>query len=158
VSSLRNMAMRTRVVAALSLFAFATGNLGALIHQATTTHVRCPEHGELIHGDEPEPSDAGAGSVSISLADRLEALAAAARTPAEPDDPRAGGALPRTSSNDHDHCYISCASRERLAGLSVEGPDRDAPIGARAALALAAGHAPAGRTLYRTAPKTSPPA
>lgn len=149
------MAMYTRVVAALSLLCFAMGNLGALIHQATTTHVVCPEHGELIHGGEPEKAGTGAGSLSVSLVDRLQALAGAARQPA---DPRAGDALPRTSSHEHDHCYISCASRERLAGVSVQRTDRDAPIPARVALALAVGHEPAGRTLYRTAPKTSPPA
>ena len=153
------MAMCTRVVAALSLFAFALGNLGALIHEATTTHVRCPEHGELIHGDAPaEPASADAEPLSVSLAARLQALAGAARMPAEPADPRVGGALPRTSSDEHDHCYISCASRERLSGVSVARPDQDAPIPARLGLALAAGHEPAGRTLYRTAPKTSPPA
>jgi hypothetical protein len=149
------MAMYTRVVAALSLFAFATGNLGALIHQATATHVVCPEHGELIHGDEPEKASVDAGSLSLSLVDRLQALAGGAHQPA---DLQARGALPRRSSHEHDHCYISCASRERMAGVSVESPDRDAPIPSRAALALAAGHEPAGRTLYRTAPKTSPPA
>ncbi len=153
------MPMYTRVVAALSLFAFALGNLGALIHQATTTHVVCPEHGELIHGDAPvEQTAADGGSLSVSLAAGLQALAAAARMPEEPADPSLGGALPRSSSHDHDHCYISCASRERMAGVSVERPDHDAPAPARAALALAAGHEPAGRTLYRTAPKTSPPA
>ncbi len=149
------MAMYTRVVAALSLFAFAMGNLGVLIHQATATHARCPEHGELIHGEGPERAGAEAGSLSVLLTNRLQALASAAHQPA---GPRAGGALPRTSRHEHDHCYISCASRERMAGVSVERQDRDTPIPARAALALAAGHEPAGRTLYRTAPKTSPPA
>lgn len=151
------MAMCTRVVAALSLFAFVMGNLGALVHEATTTHVRCPEHGELVHGGAPA-DETDAEQASASLSARLQALVSASQGPAEPADPRAGGALPRSTSHEHDHCYICCASRERLAGVSVARPDPDAPVPAHAALALATGNQPAGRTLYRTAPKTSPPA
>ena len=147
--------MGTRVVAALSLFAFVLGNLGGLIHQATASHVRCPEHGEVVHAD-AAPVDVAAdpNAAPVSIATRLQALAAG-RGPAQPG---VRGALPRSSSHEHDHCYISCASRERLAGVSFESPDQDAPLPARAALALDAGHQPAGGALYRTAPKTSPPA
>src|SRR3954471_3740041 len=42
-----------RVRAALTALAFVIAGVIGVVHTATTQHVRCAEHGELIHGDAP---------------------------------------------------------------------------------------------------------
>ena len=57
----------TRLGAALLVWAFSVSNLAALIHEATTTHTRCPEHGELVHGVAVTPSVDDAAGLSAGL-------------------------------------------------------------------------------------------
>jgi hypothetical protein len=124
--------------AALALFAFAFGNLGGLIHQATTRHVQCPEHGDLMHSDEPD----GTGA-AVAVHD-LDACRAGVKAPSS---------APR---HRHDHCYIGSLARERMAASSLKvACDHAPPVPVMPALAGDPGAV--ARSLYRTAPKTSPP-
>lgn len=152
----RRPATSTRPLAALALLVFAFGNLGSLIHQATTRHTKCPEHGELVHGDERRGAEPGTGAVPA----RMDG----ARDPASPPDvgdvvdPARIRAQALSSSHEHDHCTIVSPTRERMAAAAAHGPLHDAPWASRALLAIAAGPGSPGGALYRTAPKTSPPA
>lgn len=118
--------------AALLVTAFLGGQLIGLVHQSTERHAVCPEHGELIH-------------------DRAVAGPAAAR------GSEARG-LPESPRHEHDPCELAVASRERVHRppaaplcLTPDLPRRQpAPPSAREGSASLA--------LYRTAPKTSPPA
>ncbi|HKE17657.1 MAG TPA: hypothetical protein VKB80_22435 [Kofleriaceae bacterium] len=140
----------TRLVAVVALLGFALGNIGGLIHQATTRHVQCPEHGDLMHEGEPD-ADAPALAARDGAGDRsgLSSPAAAATTTAKPP-----ASAPR---HGHDHCYIGSQARERMAAPSLEAPRDCAPPPAPAVVALAHDPGAAARSLYRTAPKTSPP-
>ncbi|HET7504443.1 MAG TPA: hypothetical protein VFK02_25650 [Kofleriaceae bacterium] len=118
----------------------ASGLLG-LRHEATTRHVRCVEHGELMHGDAP----------------------LAARLPVEvPGHGREGrqrllrGAAGATLHG-HEHCTLTSTTRDSRVDLRP-------PAIAQASIAIsevtaAAPQAPSAHRdgLYRTAPKTSPP-
>ena len=141
----------TRLGAALLVWAFTVSNLAALIHEATTTHTRCPEHGELVNGVAVTPSvdDAAGLTAGLALAGRAEGAAGLTS---------ALRSLPGGPRHDHDHCTISCAPRERVVDperIDLSGPVRllaTEPVVATARPWVAAGQ------LYRTAPKTSPPA
>ncbi|HEY6038172.1 MAG TPA: hypothetical protein VIV58_28015 [Kofleriaceae bacterium] len=99
--------------------------------EAAVAHVRCLEHGQLIHVTSVAPESAG------DLAPALTRLA-----------PARGG------SAEHDHCPL--VGTTHCAFSSLAPP----PVAAVAALELArvsgeSQHAP--RTTFRLAPKTSPP-
>jgi hypothetical protein len=126
-----------RVQAALTALAFVLSSLIGLIHEATTRHVRCAEHGELMHGD--------------------AAVASRAMT-AEPErDCTVRGAVAATVHR-HEHCSLT--STTRASRLVLRPP---AVVPAPVAISDVASAAPRviasrGDSLYRTAPKTSPPA
>jgi len=128
---------------------FLSGQLGGLIHQATVVHVRCPEDGELV--DSHRVAARGPAR-SAGLAAWAEAHA---RGQGAPDEARG---LPDAPGHHHDHCAIACASHERAtvraALLAVAAID---PASRRSAVPAAAGIA-SRLTVYRVAPKTSPPA
>jgi hypothetical protein len=122
----------SRVHAALTALAFMLASLAGVAHEASTTHVRCAEHGELIHADGP------AGSVAAS---------------------RDSVATERDSTKPHgdDHCVI--ASGVRQSRIVPHAPIVVPVVAAIDGLVVAAPHtarAPSS-SLYRTAPKTSPP-
>jgi hypothetical protein len=126
------------VQAALTALAFVLASLVGVLHESTTIHVRCAQHGELV--DRRAGADAWA-----------EAHDAAPRFDALP-------ALPASPTEGHVHCALASAMREsRLA------PQPPALVLAPVAVAERAIPAPdlvaaRDRGLYRTAPKTSPPA
>jgi hypothetical protein len=140
-------AVRLRAAALMS--ALFLGQLATFLHQATVTHTRCAEHGELMHGD--AQADEGAGSGSLLGLERWIEREAPAR-----DSAQLRG-LPSPDDHDHDHCWGMCAERARAgagdgAGSAVAPP-------ATGSERLAAHASPlAVEALYRTAPKTSPPA
>lgn len=110
-----------------------------LYHQATTLHTRCAEHGELVHRN-------GHGdAVAVDHGRRASA------DPALRDRPASGRVDP------HEHCPFPCA-----APASVIGPRRVVAVaGVSDASVAAIRREPptlVGRHLYRSAPKTSPPA
>jgi hypothetical protein len=126
-----------RLQAALTAFAFVVSSLIGLVHEATTKHVRCAEHGELMHGDPAQPTR------TATVAPRRDSVVrdVAATTP-----------------HRHEHCSLTSTTRDSRVELR-------GPVVAPAPLAISdvAGAAPRaaalpGDSLYRTAPKTSPPA
>jgi hypothetical protein len=126
-----------RLQAALTALVFVVSSLIGLVHEATTKHVRCAEHGELIDGDP-------------ALATR-----AAAKAP-EPDSVVRDAGVPPVHG--HEHCLVTSTSR--ASRIEVRPPAvAPAPL-AISEVASAAPRVIASRGLriYRTAPKTSPPA
>lgn len=129
----------SRVQAALTALAFVLASLVGVLHESTTIHVRCAQHGELV--DRRAGADASAAEVH-DAAPRLGALPA----------------LPASPTEGHAHCALASAMREsRLA------PQPPALLLAPVAVAERAIPAPdlvaaRDRGLYRTAPKASPPA
>ncbi|HLU65259.1 MAG TPA: hypothetical protein VKZ63_03250 [Kofleriaceae bacterium] len=142
---LSSRALRAR--AAALVCAFLLGHLGGFIHQATASHARCAEHGELVHGE------AGEADGEARVARGVEAWIAALARDAVQDDLRG---LPADSDHEHDHCWVRCAERARSG--AAHGSGVAAPAATGCALALAGLAIQGAGALYRTAPKTSPPA
>jgi hypothetical protein len=119
--------------------AFLLSSLIGLIHEATTSHVRCAEHGELVHG---EPGAvASASSISSTAHATLER-----------------GVGTGGDARGHEHCQLTFSSHESCcaprpavvaAAPAVVGELAAAPVRTAGAYTV---------SLYRTAPKTSPPA
>jgi hypothetical protein len=128
-----------RVHAALTLLAFLVSSLAGMVHEATTRHVQCAEHGEQVHSDA-----APAAAVAPALARATDARSKLRDQPA-------------AAIHGHDHCLMASATRASRIAPSL--PALGAAVLAHAQLAAAAPQvvrAPGG-SLYRTAPKTSPP-
>ena len=121
-----------RALAALIGFVFVLANLAGFVHEATTIHVRCAEHGELVHGE-------------------TGAAIAASHAAVAPDT----GA---TESRGHEHCGLASVMRQSRCA-----PKPPALVLAPVTI-LAAATAPdtvatiRDASVYRIAPKTSPPA
>lgn len=135
--------------AVLTALAFVTSSLFGLIHEATTRHVRCAQHGELIDGD-------------AAIADATAATFDAERPGATTRSPDLGySSIERGGStiavHGHQHCSLVSATRELRA---MPRPPAIVPaVVAIADLAIAPrAVAPRAGVVYRTAPKTSPPA
>jgi hypothetical protein len=132
-----------RVHAALTALAFVLSSLFGLIHEGTTTHVRCAEHGELIDG----------GPASATPA---SALVDHARTASEGRG-AAFRALEAIVTHGHDHCAMASTMRESRAvprpPVVAPAPVAIGQLEIAAPLLAVALHG----ELYRTAPKTSPP-
>ena len=104
-----------------------------LVHEATTTHIRCAEHGELSHVVSDDATEAAVAPGADSIVHSRPAL-----------------------ELEHEHCVLGCGAW---------GGDGQSPPALGVGLAehrltiavprLAAVHRGG---LYRTAPKTSPPA
>jgi hypothetical protein len=113
---------------------FAAVQLAALAHHATSRHVRCHEHGELIHVDrarfDPRVLVADSGGVTPSSA--------------------------RVDSG-HGHCALAVFGREQATVAPASG---EVDAAARGVAVSAPGRTRLGqpRAIYRLAPKTSPPA
>jgi hypothetical protein len=136
-----------RVHAAVTALAFVLSSLFGLIHEGTTTHIRCAEHGELIDGGPSVASPANTGAAPAARTANPAALG--------------GGAVVRDlaaiAQHGHEHCTLASAMRQSRV---VPRPPMVVP--ATVAIGdleltsprVAAVH---HRDLYRTAPKTSPP-
>jgi len=126
-----------RVHAALLAIAFVLSSLAGLAHESTTRHVQCAEHGEQIHSD--------ALAVSAGTLDARDAAPAVQRQPA-------------TAIHGHEHCLM--ASATRASRIAPTPPSIGATLVASAAPPAILPRADVVRdvALYRTAPKTSPPA
>jgi len=122
------------VQAALTALAFVLASLFGVLHEAATTHVRCAQHGELIHRDATVANTEGSAHGTV-LGDLQ------------------GEALPG-----HEHCSLTSVTREsRLV------PRSPVIVSAAVAVSCLTTSVPRvmtarGAVLYRTAPKTSPPA
>ncbi|HEU4733381.1 MAG TPA: hypothetical protein VFT22_36060 [Kofleriaceae bacterium] len=132
----------SRVAAALTVLAFVVSNLLALRHEATTRHVRCAEHGEMMHGEAPLAARRTVEAAGQERAGRHSLL-------------RGAGAA---TIHGHEHCALTSTTRDSRVDLRP-------PAIALAQIAISEIPAAAPRAanahrdgLYRTAPKTSPPA
>lgn len=128
-----------RVAAGLTAALFVLASWLGALHEATTSHVRCATHGELVDSDGP--------LVPSAVADAGEAQAAMA------------DALPSARAHGDDHCLLAAAARtSRIAPRAAMLAVAPAALAAGAP-AAAPCVAPALTVLgYRIAPKTSPPA
>jgi hypothetical protein len=130
----------SRVQAALTALAFVLSSLIGMVHEATTRHVRCAEHGELVHA---------VATVAAS--------ATPATSPADDHDSIVRD-LAATTRHGHEHCLLTSTTRE--SRIELRSPaivtDHIAISDATVAVPRLAAGPRAG--LYRTAPKTSPPA
>jgi len=122
----------------MTALAFVLASLFGIVHEATTTHVRCAEHGELIHRD-------------ATLAN-IEGVEEGAGRDATVRDPVAG------SIQSHEHCSLTSATRESRLVPHPPAIASAQVATSRLALALPRAETARGGDLYRTAPKTSPPA
>jgi hypothetical protein len=133
------------VHAALTALAFVLSTLFGMIHEGTTTHVRCAEHGELI-----DAGPAIAAATSSALVDHALTVSASRGA--------AFRALEAVVTHGHDHCAMASAMREsRTVPRAPEvapAPVATGHLDIAAPLIAVALHG----ELYRTAPKTSPPA
>jgi hypothetical protein len=130
---------RARALVGLSFVLLVlAGQLGTALHLSTVRHVRCAEHGELVHGA-PAPDPGGAS---------------------ERDGP--SGPTWRASQQDdaaqgHGHCCLATAKREWLA---PDAAPRVLCRPAHADVSCPPGSERAHEQLarYALAPKQSPPA
>ncbi|HEX4423333.1 MAG TPA: hypothetical protein VH165_35735 [Kofleriaceae bacterium] len=133
------MARASRVHAALTALVFVLSGVIGMVHEATTRHVRCEEHGELVDVNVASIANAPARSAAAESADSTLRDAAPA------------------AMHGHEHCSLTGAMRDARAELrttaTVAAPIAIADIATTAPRAIAAPH----DALYRTAPKTSPP-
>jgi hypothetical protein len=132
---------RSRALAALLGVAFLLSSLIGLVHEATTSHIRCAEHGELIHGEPGAVASAAAASAAVTSHATLE---------------RGTGTGGQASG--HEHCQLTYSTHEsRCAPRPPVVIAAPAIVGELAAVAQRTETA-RSTSLYRTAPKTSPPA
>jgi hypothetical protein len=129
--------------AALLALVFVAGQLGSHLHAVSERHVRCPEHGELIHVDELPPA-----------AGPMAATAATSPAPGDVDAVRKDASA--ADGHEHDHCYLCPVSRERLGTIPNAGALASV-MPAVVAHSLPAVVAESGQPRYVIAPKTSPP-
>jgi hypothetical protein len=118
------------------VLAFVLSSLFGVVHEASTMHVRCAQHGEMVHS-------------GVTLVD--------GQVHAPVRELRARDAADTTVQG-HEHCALASAMREsRLLSSPPALVSAPEPI---AALAIAIAYTGAARErgVYRTAPKTSPPA
>lgn len=109
-----------------------------LAHLVVVEHERCPEHGELIHGD-------GRAADTVAAPAPSTATTTARVLPGQSDEPH----------GDHDHCLSATERRDlRLSRVDVAAMISPAQSDA---LPRSATTPVAARALYRSAPKTSPP-
>lgn len=128
--------------------AFVLSSLFGLIHEGTTKHVRCAEHGELIDGGPASASPASPVAVSRARGATAGVLGRGAVV----------RELDAIAMHGHEHCSLASAMRESRV---VPRPPTVAP----APIAVGCLDVPSPFVavalhgeLYRTAPKTSPPA
>ena len=127
-------ARSARASAALAAIVLVFSSLLGMLHEATTAHVRCAAHGELVDSD---------GLTAVAAGPACGTIA---------------GAQPSARGHGDEHCLLASAVRaSRIA------PRSPAVVAAIVTVDLLV-TAPPGRTsasaalLYRIAPKTSPPA
>ncbi len=133
----------SRVHATLAALALVLSSLFGMIHEATTTHVLCAQHGELIHGETGLLNPANPAVAAKAVAQ--------GRGPTVRD-------LQAVASHGHEHCALISAMRaSRMAPRPPVVVSAPVAVG-RLAIAVAPVVHGRDSDLYLTAPKTSPPA
>ena len=125
--------------AALIALTFLLGGLIGRVHEATTTHVRCAEHGELVHVG--TVASKGLGALTRATSD------AVARDVSD--------TKPHDVGHEHEHCLLASV----LLGTMAVRCAPAIPLLASVDDPIVVSPPPFVRysELYRTAPKTSPP-
>jgi hypothetical protein len=143
------------VHAALTALVFVLSGVIGMVHESTTRHVRCEEHGELV--DANVASNANAPSAASTANATSAPARAATQAATEAAESIVRDAAP-AAMHGHEHCSLTGAMRDARAELRATATVA-API-AIADIAMTSPRATAVRrdALYRTAPKTSPPA
>ena len=120
--------------AALAAVVLVFSSLLGMLHEATTAHVRCAAHGELVDSDGLTTAAAGPACGTIA------------------------GAQPSARGHGDEHCLL--ASAARAARIAPRSPAVVvALVTVDRLVAAPPGRAPVrAAVLYRIAPKTSPPA
>jgi hypothetical protein len=129
------MTARARAVAAIGAYLCLATQLVGLLHVLLVRHATCPDHGEIVHGAAP-------------VAAHASVLAELAIAPAPAD----------TADDEDEHCLFVATRRRENAGLAPAAQ----PVARIEASAATSLRAPprlliVAPTLYRIAPKTSPP-
>ena len=125
-----------RVQAALTTLVFLVAGLLGVLHEATTTHVRCAAHGELVDSDAPVAAVRSLPATHAQLTD----------------------AQPSAGEHGDEHCLIVSAVRaSRVAPLSPAISAATVAIVDLVFVASGVVQLPSA-SVYRIAPKTSPPA
>ena len=122
-----------RVSAALAALMFVLTSLLGVVHEATTSHVRCAAHGELV--------DSG-GFAAAAVGPECGTIASAPL---------------RARGHGDEHCLLAAAIR--ASRIAPRPPIVTAAIAAVVSLATPppVRAAPRAAGVYRIAPKTSPP-
>ena len=144
--------MTSRWQAALTALAFVLSSLFGLIHEATTQHVRCAQHGEMVDSDT---------TVAQTTRHAIPATPVTPTRSANADDRDLTPCvrdLPGAVMHGHEHCLLISAMRESRV-MPRPPAILPAPVAISRLLASTLRVVSArGDDLYRTAPKTSPPA
>jgi len=132
--SRRSRSAGVRVQAALTAAVFIVASLLSVLHEATTAHVRCATHGELVDSDAP------IGAVAVPARDAIVHTQS------------------RTHRHGDEHCLLASAWRSSRIAPRTPVVAAAAVVAVDDVVVVAPGAAPAPASLYRIAPKTSPPA
>ena len=133
-AALSRTAHRCFAAAALAAL-FLLGQAATLAHLAVETHIRCPEHGEIIHSRRgPE-----------------------AGGPAHLHVPPCVRGQPRAPGHEHEECLVVLHGRDRALVTSAPTVGASPPPVPRAPVALVESRRGPPTFVYRLAPKNSPP-
>lgn len=135
-SRLRELRRLAGLVATFCLL----GQLSTLAHNILVRHATCAEHGELVH-----QSTAPGATKAISAARRDVAV-------------RASAADDQAEGHGHEHCLVLAHGRGHVGLDGASAPATVEPPEYQAVAPVAAPARAASHTVYRLAPKTSPPA
>jgi hypothetical protein len=133
----------TRVHAAVTALVFVVSSWLGMVHEATTRHVRCAEHDEQVDVA-ARPGEPARRTAPVERDADRSAMVRDASSP--------------IALHGHEHC--SLVSTLRVSRIATHPPALHAASIAIADVATAPPGVAIARTaaLYRTAPKTSPPA
>jgi hypothetical protein len=138
IAKARRPRAAARLFASATAFLLVVGQLGSYAHLVSVRHEVCAEHGELV--------DVHGGAV------------ATASTEAAGPDARLASSSRAEPGHQHEHCALAPHRRESAVDSPYHHAIGQAPPAA-ASLSSIARLAPlASQSIYRLAPKTSPPA
>jgi hypothetical protein len=115
-----------------------SAQFASALHMLLVEHVRCAEHGELVHANGDKHEDHGSVSRDVSSSGPTI------------------GVSSRHADHGHDHC-LTCSERRKLALLPPMIPELRAPEDRFAVLAPGWDAPFPSLRIYSLAPKTSPP-
>ena len=124
---------------------FVGAGITARLHQIMQAHIRCAEHGELIHVDSVRSAAGALDGLAESENSRTGPMASA-----RPYSPANNG-------HEHEHCHFVLPSRDHEGAVVHASYAHDARVHVLPRLPVPVTGWPRA-PLYNLAPKTSPPA